>query len=282
MEIPCILIFKSQSIKECSKTEHLIKSAKNISSEALSVITSVDIREGNIKQSEGGKEACICTSTITSKSSSPIKASCLSADNVIEMLTSDEDEAEPPAKKLRCTVNVERVIMGQKLSDIEINFSQRFLKSQFLEINGLESTFLQAKSHVSKEPNHNKLQIIYCSERDHWITATAIGCEPGIIKLYDFLYTTLNKPSSIVLTNFFHCKDQLLKNRVVRPQKQNGGSDCGVFAIAFATSFAINHKVDMKFDQARMRAHLVSCLEKRVFTVSIKVTSYMRINCRYL
>ena len=88
MEIPCILIFKSQSIKECSKTEHLIKSAKNISSEVLSAITSVDSSEGNIKQSaaEGSKEACTCTS---SKSSSPIKASHLSADDVIEMLMSD-------------------------------------------------------------------------------------------------------------------------------------------------------------------------------------------------
>ena len=28
MEVPCILIFKSQSIKECKKTEHLIQSAK--------------------------------------------------------------------------------------------------------------------------------------------------------------------------------------------------------------------------------------------------------------
>ena len=65
MEIPCILIFKSQSIKECSKTEHLIKSAKNISSEVLSAITSVDSSEGNIKQSaaKGSKEACTCTSS---------------------------------------------------------------------------------------------------------------------------------------------------------------------------------------------------------------------------
>ena len=95
MEIPCILIFKS----------HLIKSA----------ITSVDPCEGNIKQSEGAREACTCTSTVKSKSSSLIKASHLSADDVIEMLASDEDEAEPPAKKLRCTIDVERVIMGQNL-----------------------------------------------------------------------------------------------------------------------------------------------------------------------
>ena len=111
------------------------------------------------------------------------------ADDVIEMLTSDQDEAEPPAKKLRCTIDVERVIMGQRLSDIEIHFSQRLLKSQFPEIIGLQSTLLQDKSHVSKEPNHSKLQIIHCSERDRWITATTIGCELRVIKVYDSLYT---------------------------------------------------------------------------------------------
>ena len=115
---------------------------------------------------------------------------------------------------------------------------------------------------MSKEPNHNKLQIIHCSEKDHWITATTIGCEVGVIKVYDSLYITLDKPPNIVLA-IFYSKDQLFKNRVIHPQKQNGGSDCGVYAIAFATSIAISHKVDMKFDQARMRAHLVSCIEKR-------------------
>ena len=69
MEVPCVLIFKSQSIKECSKTEHLIKLAKNINGERLSAITSTDPCEGNIKQSEGGKEASACTNTVKSKCS---------------------------------------------------------------------------------------------------------------------------------------------------------------------------------------------------------------------
>ena len=67
--------------------------------------------------------------------------------------------------ELRYTIEGERVIMGQRLSDIEINFSQLLLKSQFPEINGLQSTLLQDKSHMSKAPNHNKLQII------HWRTS---------------------------------------------------------------------------------------------------------------
>ena len=51
------------------------------------------------------------------------------------MLTSDEVEAEPPAKKLRCIIDVELVIVGLRLSDIEINFSQR---PQFHVINGFQ------------------------------------------------------------------------------------------------------------------------------------------------
>ena len=99
----------------------------------MSEIISVDPSEGNINQSEGGMEACAYTSTVKSKSSSPIKAFHLSADDVIEMLMSDE---EPPAKKLRCTIDVELVIVGLRLSDIETNLSQRLLKLQFSEING--------------------------------------------------------------------------------------------------------------------------------------------------
>ena len=88
--------------------QQLIKSVKSISSKVLSAITSIDLCEGNIKQpaAEGSKEVCTCTSTLKSKSSSLIKASHLSADDVIEMLTSDKDEVESPAKKLRCTINV--------------------------------------------------------------------------------------------------------------------------------------------------------------------------------
>ena len=85
-----------------------------------------------------------------------------------------------------------------------------------------------------------------------------IGCETGVINVYDSLYTTLDKPSSIAVANWFYSKDQPFKIKVVRPQKQSGGTDCGVFPKAFATSIAINHKVNTKFDLARMRIHLAS------------------------
>ena len=45
----------------------------------------------------------------------------------------------PPRKRTKC-FDAERIIMGEQLTDVEINFSQHLLKSQFKHVNGLHST----------------------------------------------------------------------------------------------------------------------------------------------
>ena len=51
-------------------------------------------------------------------------------------------------------------------------------------------------------------------------------------------------------------------------QMQAGGSDCGVFALAFATAICYGHSPGkFHFDQQRMRAHSIECLEKKHFTM---------------
>ena len=50
-------------------------------------------------------------------------------------------------------------------------------------------------------------------------------------------------------------------------QKQKGGSDCGVFAIAFAFHAAMEDNISgLQFDQLKMRRHLMKCLRKQKFT----------------
>eukprot|EP00731_Ephydatia_muelleri_P024373 Em0016g644a len=45
-------------------------------------------------------------------------------------------------------------------------------------------------------------------------------------------------------------------------QKQKGQSDCGLFAIAFATSLAhLQDPASITYDQAKMRTHLIHCFE---------------------
>ena len=49
-------------------------------------------------------------------------------------------------------------------------------------------------------------------------------------------------------------------------QKQEGFKDCGVFAIAFATSLAFGkNPEELQFDQEKLRSHLIYCLEQKCF-----------------
>lgn len=53
---------------------------------------------------------------------------------------------EPPHKKRKLSATeIEKVIMGEELSDVHINLAQRLLGAQFPELNGLLSTLLQGK-----------------------------------------------------------------------------------------------------------------------------------------
>ena len=42
---------------------------------------------------------------------------------------------------------MERIIMGEELSDVDINLAQRLLRVQFPKLGGLQSTLLQQKRH---------------------------------------------------------------------------------------------------------------------------------------
>ena len=44
--------------------------------------------------------------------------------------------------------------------------------------------------------------------------------------------------------------------------KQDGTTDCGLFAIVTCVSLASDITVPTKFDQSTMRKHLVECFEK--------------------
>ena len=44
-----------------------------------------------------------------------------------------EDGRSPQKKRAKC-IDVERIIMGEELCDIEINFTQQLLKAQFTKL----------------------------------------------------------------------------------------------------------------------------------------------------
>lgn len=266
MEIPCVLTFKSSSHKECDKAVKLLN------------MTLYKNKDDSDKAGHDGVSDITPSVTIQSDpeappelQSCPVENHCIDpikAEKVIEML-SDTDDEEPSTKKLKLSIDLELIIMGEMLTDLEINFAQKILKSQFPEIHGLHLTLLQSKINENKGPSNDKLQIVHCKERHHWITVTTIGCDEGIVKVFDSVYCTLDDSSTTIILNMFQNKTkQPLKIKVIRPQKQIGEKDCGMFAIAFATSLAFDHKAArLKYDQNKMRRHLANCFEGKKLTV---------------
>ena len=147
--------------------------------------------------------------------------------------------AELPVTKKVKIIHVEGIIMGQQLSDVEINFAHQLLKEQFPKINGLICTLYQEKKAVLSETSvQNKLQIVYCRTRHHWIAASTLNCSLGEVKVYDSLFYYCDEETKCIIAKLFQCGPSKVTIKVAHTQKQKGSSDCGLFAIAFATAVA--------------------------------------------
>ena len=118
----------------------------------------------NAKDDEGGNPVAITKATSVSKdvglndTGIDHSAGCQSDTDieVISLINSDSsltnNDCIPSAKKLK--LDVETVLMGEKLSDLHINAAQKILEAQFSAINGLESTLYQMKEkHLTEDLN---------------------------------------------------------------------------------------------------------------------------------
>ena len=131
--------------------------------------------------------------------------------------------------------------MGDELSDLYVNMAQNLLKAQFPQLNGFGSTLLQGKELPvqSTDAVKNKVQIIHCDKRHHWIVATTVKCENGQVLVIDSLYKSIDDETKSTVCRLFQSKEPPVI-KVINPQRQKGSKDCGLFAIAFATAIAFD------------------------------------------
>lgn len=163
---------------------------------------------------------------------------------------------------------VEDIIMGNELSDLHINMAQNLLKAQFSCLKGLKSTLLQGKQQTfTQDEVKNKLQIIHCFQRHHWIVATTVKCANGQVHVVDSLLKALDDETKATISRLFQRDNNSATIKVINSQKQTGVKDCGLFSIAFATAIAFGQNpTKQKFQQQSMRAHLVNCFESKKMT----------------
>jgi len=84
--------------------------------------------------------------------------------------------------------------MGVELSDLQINMAQNLLKVQFPQLNGLKSTLQQTKpaAVLTEDEAGNKLQIIHCKARHHWIVSTTVKCTNNQVLVIDSIFSSLD------------------------------------------------------------------------------------------
>ena len=107
---------------------------------------------------------------------------------------------------------------------------------------------------------------MYLNNWLHWSVASTISRAKNEVKVYDALFSSLDSEMRTICLNLFDIakKPKLTYQQV---QQQEGGDDCGVFSIAFATALLHNQNpVNLRFIQSSMHSHLLRCFEQKLLT----------------
>ena len=206
LEVPCVLTFRTSNAKDVEKVKNLIDQ-ESTSFPTLIKVGAIEKTEdlnfsvpklpsSNSCSVENNAKILEDCSTIVLKDSTNSCASLVS-DNI--------DDHEPFTKKQRLSdPEIEELIMGAELTDRHINLAQKILKKQFPSLNGLNSTLLQLKQQkLTEDTVKNKLQIIHCSERHHWVTASTVKAAPGVVIVVDSLFKSIDTETKSIILNLF-------------------------------------------------------------------------------
>ena len=151
------------------------------------------------------------------------------------------------------------------LDDLLIMAGQNILKMQFPHISGLQLPALTAVLAV-EPPKGDFVQVMHVG-RNHWITVSNVHCEPGQVMVFDSLKMSLGNHSLKVIADFMQSDRSHIELLYVDIKGQSGTNDCGLYALAFATSVCYGNKPKTVFyHQHEMRAHLLHCIENKCLT----------------
>ena len=113
-------------------------------------------------------------------------------------------------------LNKEVLYSGDMLSDLHMDVSQAILKNQFPHVDGFNNTLLQVKQSSELEIKSG-LQIVHC-RGNHWILASNMSCEEGVVQLFDSIFASVDETTVRVLHTFF----QFTNIQMMPFQKQLG------------------------------------------------------------
>ena len=149
------------------------------------------------------------------------------------------------------------------LTDKHIQMAQELLHHQFPKIEGLLSPTI-GKARQFPVMRKEFIQVLHTGGI-HWVCVSNIGCKKkNQVKLYDSLYSGVSPFTKEQIAALLFIEDSDVIEVSIPPvDQQTNGTDCGVFALAFAT--ALCYKLDptsLKFNRRAIRAHLWDSLQR--------------------
>ena len=171
-------------------------------------------------------------------------------------------------RKKRCLDDKEIHIIksNQWLTDMSINYYQNMLHMQFPYYEGLEDTTVGL--HLQFSIHRNDFVQVLHDGNNHWVCISNIGCQGAEVSYYDSMYNGRLKPCvKKQIASLIYETGPEIKVNVKPVQQQRNGSDCGPFALAFATSLLNNDDPSqIVYDEVKLREHLIQCHNKGKLT----------------
>lgn len=173
----------------------------------------------------------------------------------------------------------DRISARNWLTSGQINAAQRLLKDASPEVGGLLCCTLGATFDFPKIKEEKWLQIVHDGV-DHWVlVAKGFGKFDQCVDIYDSLATPKWEKHHILscMSSLLGTSQQEMSYVVKNCQQQQNSFDCGVFAIAFATSLVFGQNPsDVIYNTHHLRKHLKNCLD--IKKLSLFPTSASRVN----
>ena len=148
---------------------------------------------------------------------------------------------------------------GEWLCDYIIPASQMLMKNTYPSVGGLQNPLLAVT--FSMEPCEKEFIQILHLNKNHWITVSTLGCSPSTINVYDSMHLKLSNEWKKLVADIMKSSSNDIIVKYCDVQWQKEGSDCGLFAIALAVCGT--DPTTVRFDQDKMRPHLIKCIENR-------------------
>ena len=164
------------------------------------------------------------------------------------------------------------ILLSEKewLTDSIIHAGQQLLEKKYEgSIHGLQSPILGKSMRMfrSVPPRTKFMQVLHVSD-SHWMLVSNIDLQrdcgsDSTVKIYDsYASRRISAKTKINICSIMRPRSRAITFDVINIMRQPNGHDCGLFALANATSLANGIEPSVcKWEVPKMRSHLMACFE---------------------